>query len=179
LLLGASAAHRNRAWGVALMFAQAIAFPVAFFIGIAPSWFCVVGTLGAVPFLLTAPGFARVDRGATRVLAALAIAGGAAGAIAWKELAYSIFESFPAVAPSIYPQHGFIVAAVAALGVAGAFRHRRLVEEEEERAEGATAGAQRRVASPTRIASLDEDLALTEHETEERAEEILGRRTRG
>lgn len=181
LLLGAAAAKRNRAWGVALMFAQAIAFPVAFMIGIAPPWFCLVGAIGMIPFMLTAPGFAKVDRGATRLLASIALAGGSLGAILWKYVAYSVFEAFPSLAPSITPQHGFITAAIAALGIATAVRNRKLVDEDDGEAGSSTgasahSGTHARIAAPARIASIDEAEAEAEEEVEE---EVLGRRMRG
>jgi hypothetical protein len=174
LLAGAAAAKRNRAWGVALMFAQAIAFPVAFMIGIAPAWFCLVGAVGMMPFMLTAPGFVRLDRGATRLLAALAVAGGSLGAIIWKKIAWDVFDAIPFFYPSAFPHHGWIVAAVAALGFGIAFRDRRLVDAEEE-----TTNA--RIAMPMRIEGSDraEQSARIEEEADEEAEEVLGKRRRG
>lgn len=179
LLVGAAAAKRNRAWGVALMFAQAAAFPVAFMIGIAPAWFCLVGAVGMIPFLLTAPGFARVDRGATRLLASLAFAGGALGAIVWKKIAWDVFEAIPFFWPSGYPHHGWIVAAIAALGLGIAVRDRKLVDAEEAE-EGAGAGASAsmnaRIAVPARIAA-EPEISLTEEEEER--EEVLRVRRQG
>jgi hypothetical protein len=175
LLAGAFAAKRNRAWGVALMFAQAVAFPVAFMIGIAPAWFCLVGAIAMIPFMLTAPGFARLDRGATRLLTALALAGGAFGALGWKKVAWDVFEAIPFFTPSVYPHHGWIVAAVAALGVGIAVRDRKLVDEEEEAATFASAGTNARIAAPMRIAAEDESAHAAE-ETEDEAEEVLGKR---
>lgn len=174
LLAGAAAAKRNRAWGVALMFAQAVAFPVATMIGIAPPWFVLVGVVGVLPFLLTMPGFVRADRGATRVLAALAAAGGAIGAIGWKKVAWDFFEAFPFFWPSAYPHHGWAVAAVAALGVGIAVRDRKLVDQEEDEEAHAFAGANAsaRIAMPARIAEED----APQQEVEEEAEEVLGRR---
>lgn len=182
LLLGAYAAKRNRAWGVALMFAQAAAFPVAFMIGIAPAWFCLVGAVGAIPFLLAAPGFARLDRGAARLLATLAIAGGSLGAIAWKNIAWDVFEAIPFLSPSGYAHHGWIVAALAALGLGIAVRDRKLVDAEAGESGGAAlAGtpANARIAIPTRIAS-DDHAPAREHEDDanEEAEESLGKRRR-
>lgn len=180
LLVGAAAAKRNRAWGVALMFAQAIAFPVAFMIGIAPAWFCLVGAVGMIPFMLTAPGFARLDRGATRLLAALALAGGALGAITWKKIAWDLFDAIPFFTPSGYPHHGWVVAAVAALGIGMAVRDRKLVDADEDEAEGtalAGASANARIAVPTRIGIEDEPLRVEEEASEE-AEEVLGKRRR-
>jgi hypothetical protein len=182
LLVGAAAAKRNRAWGVALLFAQAVAFPVAFMIGIAPPWFCLVGAVAMIPFMLTAPGFARVDRGATRLLAALAIAGGALGAITWKKIAWDVFEAIPFLTPSGYPHHGWIVAAVAALGIGIAVRDRKLVDaggEAEERADAlASTPTNARIASPARIAIPDESSRIDE-EVENQADEVLGKRRRG
>jgi hypothetical protein len=170
LLVGAAAAKRNRAWGVALMFAQAAAFPMAYLIGIAPSWFCLVGAVGMIPFMLTAPGFARLDRGATRLLAALAVAGGSIGAIVWKQIAWDVFRSVPFFWPSGYPHHGWAVAGLAALGVAIAVRDRKLVD-----AEGAEVAAHARVALPARLAVDDRTLA-NEEEVEHQAEEVLAKR---
>lgn len=178
LLIGAAAAKRNRAWGVALMFAQAAAFPVAFMVGIAPAWFCLVGAVGMIPFLLTAPGFARVDRGATRLLASLAVAGGALGAIVWKKIAWDVFEAIPFFWPSGYPHHGWAVAAIAALGLGIAVRDRKLVDAEEETdahafaGAGASAGTSTRIALPSRIA----DESPVEEEVDEASEEVLAKR---
>ena len=66
LIMGAGAARRGRAWGIALAFAAAAAFPTAWVIGIAPAWFCLVGAAGALPFLFVVRAFARFDRSATR-----------------------------------------------------------------------------------------------------------------
>lgn len=178
LLVGAAAAKRNRAWGVALMFAQAIAFPAAFLIGIAPAWFCFVGAIGMIPFMLAAPGFARLDRGATRLLAALAVAGGSLGAIVWKKIAWDVFDAIPALYPSGYPHHGWIVAAVAALGLGIAFRGRKLVDAEEEAPAFAGATTNARIASPARIATEEASAGLEEEEGEsaDEAEEVLRKR---
>jgi hypothetical protein len=180
LLVGAAAAKRNRAWGVALMFAQAIAFPVAFIVGIAPAWFCLVGALGMIPFMLTAPGFARVDRGATRLLAALAFAGGSLGAIVWKKIAWDVFDAIPFFYPSVYPHHGWIVAAVAALGLGIAFRDRKLVDAEAETNAFAGASTNARIAVPMRIERIEriEEAAPIEDEADEEAEAVLGKRQR-
>lgn len=172
LLIGAAAAKRNRAWGVALMFAQAAAFPVAFMVGIAPAWFCLVGAVGMLPFLLTAPGFARVDRGATRLLASLAVAGGALGAIVWKKIAWDVFEAIPFFWPSGYPHHGWIVAAIAALGLGIAVRDRKLVDAGEGE-EGAGTSVDARIAVPARIAAEPETSHAEAEEEEEAREEVL------
>lgn len=170
LLLGAAAAKRGRAWGVALMFAQAAAFPVAFLIGIAPPWFCLVGIVGALPFLLTSGAFARFDKTATRLLAALAVSGGAIGAVAWKHYAWSVFQAMPSLLPSTRPHHGFIVAAVAALAVSLAVR-RRAGEREEEREAEHEAGARVRVGLPVRVAGAT---SLAEEAERELEEELNG-----
>lgn len=172
LLVGAAAAKKGRAWGVALMFAQAAAFPVAVLIGIAPPWFALVGILGSLPFLLTSGAFARVDKGATRVLAALAMMGGAAGAVAWKHYAWSVFQSIPALLPSTRPHHGFIVAAVAALAVSLAARR---TEEDEETHGEHEADARVRVAVPSRIA----EPRTPEEEAERELDEELNAVPRG
>lgn len=144
LLVAAAAARRGKSWGVALAFAQAAAFPTAVLIGIAPPWFMLVGIAGALPFLMTSSAFARVDRGATRLLAALAVAAGALGAVAWKAYAWSVFEAFPALLPSRHPHHGWLVAAIAALGVATAARRSKRETERDE--------ARVRVAPALRVA---------------------------
>lgn len=184
LLAGATAAKRNRAWGVALMFAQAIAFPVAAMIGIAPPWFCLVGAIGMLPFLMTAPGFVRADRGATRLLAALAVSGGALGAIVWKKIAWDVFQAVPFFWPSAYPHHGWIVAAVAALGIGIAIRDRKLVDDDEAD-EGALAGASTnaRIAMPARIAgeetsAHEEHVQRAEEHASDEPEEVLGKQMR-
>ncbi len=126
LIGGAMAAQRGRTWGVPLAFAAAVAFPVAFLIGIAPPWFCLVGLAGAWPFALSARPFARFDKGATVLLAAITTTLGAAAAITWKEVAWSVFVTFPSLRPSIDAQHGVALAAVLAVVVgalAGRARH--------------------------------------------------------
>ena len=114
LLIGATAAQRGRTWGVALAFAAAVAFPVAWMIGIAPPWFALVGIVGSLPFAIASRAFARFDKGATTVLALIAMTAGALGALAWKEYAWSIFTMFPAFRPSIEAQHGLALTAVVA-----------------------------------------------------------------
>ena len=106
LIVGALAAQRGRTWGVGLALATAAAFPVAFAIGIAPAWFCLVGIAGALPFALTLRPFARFDKGATALFAVLAGVGGAAVAMGWKEIAYSVFTNVPFLRPSGDAQHG-------------------------------------------------------------------------
>ncbi len=126
LIGGALAAQRGRTWGVGMAFAAAVAFPVAFAIGIAPPWFCLVGLAGALPFALTVRPFARFDKGATTLLAAITATAGAAAAIAWKEIAWSVIATFPSLRPSIEAQHGVALAATLAVVVgmlAGRARH--------------------------------------------------------
>lgn len=109
LIVGATAARRGRSWGVGLAMAAGAAFPVAWAIGIAPPWFCLVGIAGALPFAIASRAFARFDRGATILLASLAASAGAAGALAWKEYAWSIFMRFPITRPSFEPQHALLL----------------------------------------------------------------------
>jgi hypothetical protein len=114
MMVGATAALRGRSWGIALGLAAAAAFPVAFAIGIAPAWFCLVGAAGALPFVLASRAFARFDKTATVLLAALAGSAGALGAVAWKQYAWDIFEMFPSSLPSREAQHGLALVAVLA-----------------------------------------------------------------
>lgn len=126
LIAGATSALRGRAWGVALAFASACAFPIAFAIGIAPAWFPIVGVVGALPFLLTRRAFARFDRAATWLLATLAAVGGAAGAFAWKLWAADLFYAFPSLTPTHYaPQHGVALLSIAVIGAVVAGWSRR------------------------------------------------------
>jgi len=126
LIGGAYAATRGRTWGVGMAFASAVAFPVAFAIGIAPAWFCLVGLAGAWPLAIAWRSFARFDKGAATLLATLAATGGAAAAIAWKEMAWSIITTFPSLRPSIEAQHGVALLATMAVVVgvvAGRAKH--------------------------------------------------------
>lgn len=132
LIGGAVAAQRGRTWGIALAFATAVSFPVAFAIGIAPPWFCLVGLAGALPFALTARRFARFDPGATALLAGIAATTGAAVAMAWKELAWTVFTTFPSLTPSMHAQHGLALATTAAVvvGVLASQRRVRLLADD-------------------------------------------------
>lgn len=173
LIGGAMAAQRGRTWGVGLAFASAVAFPVAFAIGIAPAWFCLVGLAGAMPFALTWRPFARFDRGAAALLAAITATAGAAAAIAWKEMAWSVFTEFPSLRPSIEAQHGVALAATLAVVVgvlAGRHRHpveRAASEEGEARVRfgerlrvGSAGNDAREIAAHRELdAFLDDDLA--------------------
>lgn len=117
LIGGALAAQRGRTWGIGMSFAAAVAFPVAFAIGIAPAWFCWVGVAGLLPFALTWRPLARFDKGATAVLAASAVTAGAAAAVAWKEMAWSVFTTFPSLMPSRYAHHELAQLATVAVAV--------------------------------------------------------------
>ena len=164
LILGATAARRGRSWGVALALASAAAFPVAWMIGIAPAWFCLVGLFGALPFALTWRDFARFDRRATALLVMLATSGGAFGALLWKQIAWPLFVSFPALRPSLYPHHGLLLVTVVGVIAALGSRSRRDRELEETRT---------RIATPVRVAlggdadvlaDRSADLAVEDHE---------------
>ena len=170
LIGGAMAAQRGRTWGVTLAFAAAVAFPVAFLIGIAPPWFCLVGLAGAWPFALSARPFARFDKGATVLLAAITTTLGAAAAITWKEVAWSVFVTYPSLRPSIEAQHGVALAAVLAVVVgalAGRARHPAIrVGTESE-----SGDARVRIGERVRIGSDDASHADA---LEEEAERELG-----
>jgi uncharacterized membrane protein (UPF0136 family) len=105
LIIGATAALRHRTWGVGLALAAASAFPVAWAIGIAPSWFCLVGLAGALPFAHSWRAFARFDRAAATLFAMLATTGGLLTAVLWKEYAVSVFNAIPALSPSGEANH--------------------------------------------------------------------------
>ena len=159
LIVGATAARRGRSWGVWLALGAAASFPVAWAIGIAPPWFCLVGVVGALPFAIASRAFARFDKGATTLLAFLAASTGAISAIAWKQYAWSFFTTFPISQPSREAQHGVALAALATLvvvaGVLARGKH------------GITSGQRVRVAEQLRVgdsthreeeATLDLDL---------------------
>ncbi len=125
LFVGALAAKRDRAWGVALALVSAAWFPVAWMIGIAPSWFAFVGAAGMMPFLIASRAFAKFDRGATTLLAGIAGVLGAAGAIGWKAAAIPIMHAIPALRPGIYPQHGALLGAIVAVAAVAMHLTRR------------------------------------------------------
>lgn len=167
LIVGAMAAQRGRTWGIALAFATAVWFPVAFAIGIAPAWFCLVGLLGALPFALTFRPFARFDKGATTLLTALAVTAGTSVAMVWKEIAMTVFANVPALTPTIYPHHGYALAATLAVVVAAIASRGRLQTDE---------GAARVRIGEERLAvrigeSESESVALSEHEHHEHEQE--------
>jgi hypothetical protein len=169
LLLGAAAARRGKAWGVALAFASACAFPVAWAIGIAPAWFAVVGVVGALPFAYMSRAFMRFDARATAFLAAMAASMGAAGAILWKAFARSAFAAFPSLTPSEEANHGILLTVLCTL-FAGALASRLL---RRPAAVDATADARVRVADgldraePAAAPLVEEDEAWNELEANE------------
>jgi hypothetical protein len=146
LIVGAAAARRGRSWGVGLALGAAASFPVAWAIGIAPLWFCLVGIVGALPFVIASRAFARFDKGATALLAFLAASTGAISAIAWKQYAWSFFTTFPISRPSLEAQHGLALATIATLVVvAGAMARGKHGE--------ATGGQRVRVGEQLRVAN--------------------------
>jgi len=178
LIVGATAARRGRSWGVGLALAAAAAFPVAWAIGIAPPWFCLVGIVGALPFAIASRAFARFDKGATALLAFLAASAGAIGAIAWKEYAWSIFTTFPISRPSIEAQHGLALATLTTIVAVAA------VMAKGKRGELA-GGPHVRIAEHVRVADsahrAQEDALEVdplEHETEDANGEPPQRRNR-
>jgi hypothetical protein len=124
LLVGATATRRGRAWGVGLTFAAASAFPVAWAIGIAPAWFGLIGLLGALPFALMTRAFVRFDARATALLAAIAAALGASGAIAWKQYHLVAFQAFPSLLPSLHFNHGLAISALISATLVAKMRFR-------------------------------------------------------
>jgi len=118
LVVGATAALRGRTWGVVLAFASAVAFPVAWAIGIAPLWFVLVGVVGALPYLKVSSALAQADRKAASTWTALAWSVGALAAVGWKAFAWDVFAAFPSLTPSAYPQHGLGVVALMVAGMA-------------------------------------------------------------
>jgi hypothetical protein len=166
LLVGAAAAKRGRVWGIALSLGAAAAFPVAWMIGIAPPWFCLVGLAGALPFAIASKAFARFDRSATVLLAIVAATTGAFGAIAWREAAWSIFTKFPSTLPSVEAQHGLLLAALVASALVAMRLGRRNITGESHGAEASLGEESRvRIAKHVRVgaASDTRDGALAEH----------------
>gem|GEM_PF-3179547 len=158
VLVGAAAhAQRGRTWAIALTFACACWFPVTFAIGIAPPWFCFVGIVMALPFLRASRLFSRFDRSATAMLAAIAATLGALAAIGWKNVAWSVFESMPALRPSLQAEHGLIVAALAAASAFFVGKQLRALPPREE-------PARVRVGAPAsvRVADAASEVAAAE-----------------
>ena len=90
-----------------------------------------------------------------------------------------MIDAIPALYPSVYPHHGWIVAAVAALGLGIAFRDRKLVDAEEEDEEAhafAGASTNARIAAPARVSVEEEPARSDEAADEEAAEEVLRKR---
>ncbi len=172
LIAGTTAALRRRTWGVGLALAAACWFPVAFAIGIAPAWFCLVGLVGVLPFLFASRALARFDKQATVLLATLAAAIGAVGAVAWKQLAFGVFELFPALTPTTQPHHGLSLLAL----VAGAV----LVQTRSlGRANGESGDTTRiRVAEPVRIATDADDHPAERMDDDARVEALVDMRRR-
>ncbi len=166
LIIGAAAARRGRSWGIALSFASAAAFPVAWAIGIAPSWFCLVGIVGSLPFALTSRAFARFDKGATALLAILAASGGALAAMAWKEMAWDVFTTFPLLRPSISPQHGLALTALVATAAVMTVLTRKSPADQPR----LRVGEGRSRIDTTTSADVGTEVALEEEETMESAE---------
>lgn len=163
LFFAATAAHRGRSWGVGVAFGQAVAFAAAWAFGIAPPWFAVVGLVGALPAVFASRALARLDKTATVLLATLAASVGALGALAWKEIAWSVFTTFPSLWPSRYPHHGFALLMLLAGGAAalGAALKR------EKAHEAAEDGVRVRVAEGERIRVGLEDAEDDAAEVEE------------
>lgn len=162
LIAGALAAQRGRTWGVALAFASAMAFPVAWAIGIAPAWFCLVGIAGALPFVHLLPAFARFDRRATAFLAGLAATLGALGAVVWKNVALSVFVHVPLLRPSLEANHGLFIAALVGAGFFAA-RARIAGARNDARVR---IGERVRVADPASFGSTELADATIEEEAE-------------
>jgi hypothetical protein len=154
LVVGAIAAQRGRAWGVGLAFGSAVAFPVAWAIGIAPLWFVLVGIFGALPFALTFRSFARFDKGATALLTFLAAAAGTLGAVAWKQYALATFALFPSLLPSLHPQHAGALMMMAVLGAVANHMRRRSPTTLDPRRGGEEQRV--RIGERLRVADADE-----------------------
>ncbi len=166
LLIGsAMAARRGKAWGIGLGFATAVWFPVAFLIGIAPAWFCLVGLVAALPFAFTLRPFARFDKGATALLTGIAAATGTAIALAWKEMAWSVFEFVPSLAPTGVAQHGLLVVStlLVVLGIASRGRLRDAPEGEEARV---------RVGERLRVGDTSHEIAASTAELDDEEHEL-------
>lgn len=172
LLTGVAAARRNRTWGVALSFASAAAFPVFVAIGIAPPWFLLVGALGMLPFAVAARSFAKFDKTATVLLAAIGASLGGLLAVGWSQIAPSLFDTLPFIRPSYYAHHGFALLGITGMAIAASVRRRR--KEAASIASSASASetsTHYRIAERVRVASTnDSELAYAdEFEAEEEA----------
>lgn len=161
LLTGVAAARRNRTWGIALAFAASAAFPTFVAIGIAPPWFLIVGALGMLPFALASRAFARFDKGATVLLAAVGASLGALVALGWNAIAPWLFTNVPLVSPSYYAQHGLLVAAVAGAALAASLRGKKRDRDPSD-------APRMRIGERVRIATSNEgELAYADELTSE------------
>jgi hypothetical protein len=171
LIVSAMAAQRGRTWGVGMAFATAVWFPVAFAIGIAPAWFCLVGLVCALPFAFSLKPFARFDKGATALLALLSATSGAAIALGWKEIAWTIFREIPSLRPTGHAQHGVAVAATLAVMLAAVASRSRAQSTSEGARVRVSVGERLRVSggeTATLAEALDEDDVTTEAATQRR-----------
>ena len=169
MIVGALAAARHRTWGVVLSFAAAVTMAFVAFIGIAPLWFVVVGMIGALPFLLTSEALGRFDRQATNLLTGLATAAGATAAVAWKLVAWDVFQTFPVLMPGVRAQHGLAVAAVLALGALVAFAQRDRQRGTRLRVADAANDTRVRIADVQHAAASDAQEEEAEAHEESRA----------
>lgn len=120
LVVGATAAKRGRAWGVALGFAMAASFAAAFLLEMAPSWFCIVAAAGGLPFALTLRAFTRADKMATVALTALSAALGVAAASAWWFVAWPLFGALPLIRPTWHASIPSMLVGAGLLGIVAA-----------------------------------------------------------
>jgi len=163
LLVATAALGRGRTWGVALSLLMGAMLFGVWALGIAPAWFAFLGLLAAAPFVSLARDFARFDRSATAWLSALAVGLGSLGAAAWKGGALALFRAVPLLAPSVYPHHGLVVAALAATAAALALRGRTRADA---------------VGIRTRVAAIGPRVVSADHEarSEDLAEEDAARK---
>lgn len=158
LLTGVAAARRNRTWGVALSFASAAAFPVFVAIGIAPPWFLLVGALGMLPFAIAARSFAKFDKAATILLAAIGASLGGLLAVGWSQVAPSLFDTLPFIRPSYYAHHGFALLGITGLAIAASVRRRRKEAASNTASSSSSeeTSTRYRIGEPMRVASANE-----------------------
>lgn len=116
LLGGIWAAGRGRTWGIGLMLAMASAFPVMFFLGMGPAWFCFVGLAGAMPFLTSLPAFLKFDRQATALFATIAASIGTAIGYGYHAWAPWLLGNLPILRPTFVPHHPLLIAALFLVG---------------------------------------------------------------
>jgi hypothetical protein len=130
LLAASSAAVRGRTWGVAVAYLIGITFMTLCGLGIAPLFFALLGALAIRPFARVFRHLLDFDRGAAATLAVGATALGGAAGLAWKGFAHSLFNAFPAFVPSLYPHHGWLVAAIGAASTLLILRQHRAAPRE-------------------------------------------------